>query len=409
MNEVKNKRIIKFVTVIMLLATLILPTDMLTNVAQAATKPSIDTKITIGTGSIVGNFDYYSKDDDRYSLTVSSPVKKATYSFTSSNTKIVTVKASGTNAYLTGIKAGTATITCNQKLSGKTTKVGTCKVTVVNSTLYKQDSIPELPLGTGTLPSAIEINKRNNNATYTFTSDSKNFSMKETSKVFDGMNFIQHSFTAKAAGTYTVTVKETYNKVTRTLGKLKFIVKKATVSAESTIDLGSNIWAFELINNYRIDGDYLFDYDDESIVEGYVEDSTVYLKGKKVGTTNINIYENTTKADKSKLIGTCKLTVKEVVLENLICDFDETEAYIGGDPIEFYVEKEPYNFPGTINVTSSDTSVATVASVDEDGTFEVTPVGAGTTTITITCGDKTKTQDITISANSDESEDDYED
>ncbi len=409
MNEVKSKRIIKLLVVVMLLAALILPTNMLTNVVQAATKPSINTTITIGTGSIVGNFDYYSKTEDKYSLSVSSPVKNATYSFTSSNTKIVTVKASGTNAYLTGIKAGTATITCNQKLSGKTTKVGTCKVTVVNSSLYKQDSIPELPLGTGMLPEAIEINTRNNDATYTFTSDNKNFSIKETIKVFDGMNFINHSFTAKAAGTYTVTVKETYNKVTRTLGKLKYIVKKATVPANETIDLGANIDAYQLINNYRTDVKYFVVTEDENIISGNVENGVLYLTGKTVGTTNIKIYENTTKADQSKLIGTCKLTVKEVILENLICDFDETEAYIGGDPIEFYVEKEPYNFPGTINVTSSDTSVATVASVDEDGTFEVTPVGAGTTTITITCGDKTKTQDITISANSDESEDDYED
>lgn len=407
MNEVKNKRIIKLIVIMMLLATLILPADILTNVAQAATKPSIDTSITIGTGSIVGNFDFYSKADDKYSLTVSSPVKNATYSFTSSNTKIVTVKTSGTNAYLTGIKAGTATITCNQKLSGKTTKVGTCKVTVVNSSLYKQDYIPELPIGTGTLSEAIAIKNRNNDATYTFTSDNKNFSIKETIKVFDGMNFINHSFTAKAAGTYTVTVKETYNKVTRTLGKVKYIVKKATVSPEDTLDLGANKDVFELINNYRTDVKYYVVTENENIINLIVEDGALYLTGNAVGTTNIKVYENATKADKSKLIGNCKLTVKEVVLENLNCDFEETETYVNGDPIEFYVEKEPYNFPGAITATSSDTSVATVASANEDGTFKVTPVGAGTTTITITCGNITKTQSITVSENSDDENEDY--
>lgn len=401
MNAVKNNRIIKLLVSMMLLAALILPTELLANVAQAATKPSIETTKTIGAGSIVGNYDYYSRDDGKYSLDVSDPVKKATYSFTTSDKKIVTAKASGSQAYLTGVKAGTATITCNQKLNGKTTKVGTCKVTVVNSSLYKQDSIPELSLGTGMLTEAIAFDKRNNDATYTFTSDSKNFSIKETVSIFDGMTFIHHSFTAKAAGTYTVTVKETYNKVTRTLGKLKYIAKKATVYAEESIDLGANINAYELINNYRADVKYFFEAGDDGVTEGYVEDGIAYIKGIKAGTTTIKIYEDATKIDASKLIGTCKLTVKEVILSNLECEFYDTEAYVGGDPIEFRVEKDPFNAPGTVTVTSSDTSVATVSGLDEEGSCKITPVSAGTTTITITCGDITKTQTITVSATED--------
>jgi hypothetical protein len=394
MNAVKSIRISKFLVTVMLLVTLILPTEMLTNVAQAATKPSIETKMTIGTGSIVGAYDYYSKSNN-YVLGVSDTVKNATYSFTSSNTKVVTAKVSGSNAILTGIKAGTATITCNQKLNGKTTKVGTCKVTVLNSSLYSQDFIPELPLGTSAAREPVEFGNRNNDAIYTYTSDSGNFTMKESLKEFDDMYFISHTFTAKAPGTYTVTVKETYNKSTRTVGKLKYTVKKATVEKESTIDLGDDILGLELISNYRQDVNYFYSGDNEN-VEGYLQNDSVYLKAKSVGTTTIKIYEDATKADDSKLIGTCKITVKEVVLESLDYEFDETETNVGGDAIGLEVNKTPDNAPGTITVTSSNPSVATVSKLDEEGSCTITPVSAGTTTITITCGNITKTQIITV-------------
>jgi hypothetical protein len=394
MIEVKSNRFIKVFVVMMLLVALILPTEMLANVAQAATKPSIETKMTIGTGSIVGAYDYYSKSNN-YVLNVYDTVKNATYSFTSSNTKVVTAKASGTKAILTGVKAGTATITCNQKLNGKTIKVGICKVTVLSSSLYTQDFIPELPLGTSYAKQPIEFDNRNNDAIYTYTSDNKNFSMKENLKFFDGMYFISHTFTAKATGTYTITVKETYNKSTRTVGKLKYIVKKATVEKESTIDLGDDLLGLDLINNYREDVNYFFSGDNEN-VEGYLQYNSVYLKAKSVGTTTIKIYENATKADESKLIGTCKITIKEVVLESLDCEFDETETNVGGETIGFEVNKAPDNAPGTITVTSSDPSVATVSEVVEEGFGKITPVSAGTTTITINCGDITKTQTITV-------------
>lgn len=394
MNTVKSKRISKFLVAMLLLVSLILPAELLTNVAQAAAKPSIEAKMTIGTGSIVGAYDYYSKSYN-YSLSVNNTVKNATYSFTSSNAKVVTVKASGSKAILTGLKAGTATITCNQKLNGKTTKVGTCKVTVLNSSLYTQDSIPELPLGTSYAREPVEFANRNNNAVYTYTSDNKNFTMKESLSEFDDMYFIKHSFTAKAPGTYTVTVKETYNKTTRTVGKLKYIVKKATVEKQSTMDLGDDILGLDLISKYREDVNYFFSGDNDNI-EVHIQNKFGYLKAKGVGTTTIKIYEDATKADESKLIGTCTMTVKEVVLESIDCDFDETETNVGGEAIGFEVEKTPYNAPGTITVTSSNPSVATVSEVDEAGSGKITPVSAGTTTITITCGDITKTQTITV-------------
>lgn len=391
-----TNKLFKLLVLMLLLATFILPAGIVANSAQAAaTKPAVEAKMTIGTGSIVGNFDYYSKEEGKYSLDVSNPVKNATYSFTSSNAKVLTVKASGTKAYLTGVKAGTATITVNQKLSGKTTKVGTCAVTVKNSVVH-QDFVPELPLGASQSNEPLVFEYRNNDATYTYASSSKNFSMSETIKKFDGMNFISQSFTAKAPGTYTITVKETYNKSTRTVGTIKYTVKKATVSAESSVDLGDKVPAFDLINNCRTDVVYVFSSDDKEVLDITSEGDSVYLNGLKEGTANLKIYENTKVVDESKLIGTCKISVKKVKLENLNIDFDETEAYVGGDSVEFSVEKEPYNASEEIKVTSSNPDVAKVSELDEEGFGTVSPVTAGKTTITITCGDITKTQDITV-------------
>ncbi|WP_027627087.1 Ig-like domain-containing protein [Ruminiclostridium cellobioparum] len=396
MYAVKTNKLFKLLALMLLLAILVLPAGIVANTAQAAAKPSVEAKMTIGTGSIVGSFDFYSKEEGKYSLSVSDPVKNATYSFTSSNTKVLTVKASGTVAYLTGVKAGTATITVNQKLSGKTTKVGTCAVTVKNSVIH-QDFVPELPLGSSVASEPLEFEYRNNDAAYTYTSNSKNFSMSETIKKFDGMNFISQSFTAKAPGTYTITVKETYNKITRTVGTIKYTVKKATVSAEGSVDLGGDVWAFELLNNYRTDVPYYFTSDDKKVLDIVSDKNYISLKGLAEGTTTLKIYENAKAADESKLIGKCKITVKKVKLTDLYIDFDETEAYVGGDPIEFSVEKEPYNAFDEITVTSSNPNVAKVSELDEEGFGTVSPVSAGTTTITITCGDITKTQDITVS------------
>ncbi len=65
--------------------------------------------------------------NNTYKITIIGREKNATYTFKSSNKKIVTVSDTGT---IRGIKAGTATITVNSTIGKKTTKVGTLKVTV---------------------------------------------------------------------------------------------------------------------------------------------------------------------------------------------------------------------------------------------------------------------------------------
>ena len=87
--------------------------------------------------------------------------------------------------------------------------------------------------------------------------------------------------------------------------------------------------------------------------------------------------------------------------------FDEMEAYAGDDPVSVEVTKEPEDAYGTITVASSNPEIAAVSSIDEDGFFEVTPVSAGTATITITCGTVTKTQTFTVT-DEEGSDDEYD-
>ncbi|MGF7143422.1 hypothetical protein HNQ56_001845 [Anaerotaenia torta] len=396
----QRTKLLKVIVSFLLVMGLLLPSQLPAASVQAAAKTTIDSEMMIGTGSTWSEFGVYQKDA-KYVLEVSNPVKKATYSFKSSDEKVLKLKASGTKVYLTGLKKGSATITCSQKLNGKTTKVGTCKVTVVDPSLYAEE-YDGLPLGTAS-GMFIYYECRNNDATYTFTSSDKNFSMKEKVVKSELMNgyYPEQTYTAKKAGTYTVTVKETYNKKTRTVGKLKFVVKKASVAKEYGIDAGEIIGAFSLVNNARADVKYYFEADDTGVVIVKADGDGFILEAKKPGTATVKVYENASSAAKDKLIGSCKVTVKELKAEDLSCDLSSDETYVGDDAIILHVYKEPYNAPEAITVTSSDSSIAEVGELDEDGRVEITPVGEGTVKITITCGEITKTETITVYADED--------
>jgi hypothetical protein len=402
MKKQKNRLVCKALISIMLFALLFLPAELAANQAQAAEKPSITKEMTIGKGSIRGDSHFYSKSD-YYTLEVYNPVKKASYSFASSDKSVVTIMSKGTKAYLTGVKAGTANITCQQKLNGKTTKVGSCKVTVKNAKIFSE-TYDGLPLGTGERLLTFDDN-RNYDATYTFTSNSKDFTLKEIVKKEKGTTdsyMITQTYTAKKPGTYTVTVKETYNKKTTTVGKMEYIVKKATVIEKQTLYLGETAWAFYLINNYREDVDYFFDVSEGDIVEFYEEEGIIFVKAKKVGTATVKIYEDAKTPDDEKFIGSCNMTVKADTLESIETYFYSTKTYVGGDSIGFGVNKYPDIAPDVITVTSSNPKVATVSYYNADNYGEIKPVSKGTVTITVTCGKFTKTETITVYANEDE-------
>lgn len=408
MESQKRNQILKVIISFILLFTLVISSEFMMNKAEAAKKPSIEKSMTIGTGSTIYEFPVFIKDD-YYTLEVKNPVKKATYTFTTSNKSIVTVKTKGTKAYLTGVKAGKATITCNQKLNGKTTKVGTCKVTVKNCTasaeIYAYDG---LPVGKSDTFLVIQ-SYRNQDAKYTYTTDSKNLSVKEVVKKEEGSKNVYKVYqtvTAKKAGTYKVTVKETYNKKTRTVGEFKVLIEKARVSEETSLYSGESMLGFYLVEFSRYDVNYVFEAEDETILETYLDEGTVMIKGNAAGTTTLNIYEDAEKPDKSKLLGSCKVTVKELKAEELEFYFDDTEVSVG-ETIELVVYKYPDSAPEEIKVTSSDPSIASVDFGESSG--EIKAVKEGTVTITITCGEITRTQELVITAADDEYEDEYED
>jgi uncharacterized protein YjdB len=274
---------------------------------------------------------------------------------------------------------------------------------VENATVFSE-SYDGLAMGTNN-SILIYYGRRNCNATYTFTSDSKNFVMKEVIKEEPenkGLKIVSQTYTAKEPGTYKVTVKETYKKKTRVVGKAEFVVKKATVFEEYSLLEQESIGAFSLVQFSRADSEYYFGVEDTSILEySKTEDIGQLLIGKKAGTTTVKVYEGTTTADESKLIGTCKITVDKLKVESLDAYFYDTKTYVGGEPIEFEVYKEPENAPEKLTITSSSPAIATVSELDQDGVGKITPVSAGKVTITITCGEFTKTESITVYADED--------
>lgn len=123
------KNFFKKALVILLALVLAIPTVNGVEV-KAASKPTLSQKKkTIGLGS--------GSEYEPYSIRVENAVEGAKYVFKSKNKDVVTVKKAGTECYLTGVSTGTAKIQVKQKLDGKTTKIGTCKVTVVGA------SVPE--------------------------------------------------------------------------------------------------------------------------------------------------------------------------------------------------------------------------------------------------------------------------
>lgn len=114
---------------------------------QAASKPKLNkSSMTIPVGKIKKGVWWY-KDgidyDEAEALTVKNKQKGASYTFASSNTKVVKISKNG--GYLTGVSKGTATITCKQTYKNKTTVVGTCKVTVKDASVI--DKGADLTIG----------------------------------------------------------------------------------------------------------------------------------------------------------------------------------------------------------------------------------------------------------------------
>lgn len=322
-------------------------------IAEAAAKKTTisATTMTIPVGKM-GNKVYWNQNSWELSnaqkLAVKNPVKGATYQYTSSNTKVAKIAKNG--GYLTGLKAGSATITCTQTYKNKKTTVGKCKVTVKNAALSVSSYGNQFAVGNGgfnladyysALDSLFTITYRNPNATYTLTSSNADFSIKEVKydaskvkdvtdnkeyqdvlKSFIGSRYLYgYQFTAKKAGTYTVTVKETYNKKTKTLGNFKVEIKDTSIS-ESTKELyvGDYLGAFNLLDYAKENTKYYFDVKDTSVLSLNQDGSDLSFYANKAGTTEVTIREG---SEQGTLIGTVTITV----IEESSYDYDDFEDY----------------------------------------------------------------------------------
>lgn len=274
----------------------------------ASKKATLDrTSYTMSCGFLKPDMGIY-QTNQKYRINVNDANKKATYTFSSSNTKVLKVKASGTKCNLIGIKPGKATITCSQELNGIKTQVGTCKVTVVKASIIV--NYDKLCMGTDLIyfdnssNSVCEILYRNTNATYTYHTNSKNLTMTEVKQYLssDEETYIYaQKYTAKKAGTYTVTVKETVGRTTKKIGSFKVTVMEPEFAKKLKLSTGQ-YFAGDYIVQYPMNNDYNyysmqgdgFDLlDDDAVIAYKINESGDYsLCANKEGRVKINILES---------------------------------------------------------------------------------------------------------------------
>ncbi len=398
--------------------------------ADAATKKTVISEIemTIPVGKMTSSV-FWNKNsweiDGAKKLTVQNPIKGATYQYASSNSKVAAISKTG--GYVTGVKAGSATITCTQTLNGKKTTVGKCKITVKNADL-QTDDMNTFPVGSDSFDLAnyyssdfalYTIAYRNPNATYTFTSSSPDFTIKEvkytSSKIKDvtnnkeyqsvlksflGNRYIYgYQFTAKKEGTYTITVKETLNKKSKTVGSFKVEIK-ATGIAQANVDimLGEKYDVFGLLSYPKADTQYFFfinDYDEaapeNNALQLMNENGYLSLYGNKTGSAVVTIKEGT---EDGTLIGTVSINVIEVPCQSISMDKEYT-TYVG-DYFYIYFELDPWETTDKVTIESDDPEVLKVSYDEESLTWIYTPLKVGKANVTVKCGNQTAVSTVIV-------------
>lgn len=414
----------------LMIGSLVVP---VTAAEAAAKKTAISaTTMTIPVGKLNGKVywnDLPWERSNKGKLTVKNAVKGATYQFTSSNTKVAAISTSG--GYLTGVKAGNATITVTQTYQNKKTTVGTCKVTVKNASVTGSDYGNEFPIGDGIYDLSslynfteplYNIAYRNPDATYTLSTSSSDFSIKEVKydaskikavtdnkeyqdvlKEFIGDSyFYGYEFSAKKAGTYTITVKETYNKKTRTLGSLKAVVKQTSIT-EPKVDmlLGESYSSIYFISFAKPNTEYFFsvkNFDkenpDNNVVVVISNGSELSLKANKAGKAEVVVREG---SENGTVIGTVKISVKEVPCKKITLSAKEYKTYVGDFFFTQY-DLDPWNTTDKVTIKSDQPKILKVEYDKENNYWTYTPLAVGEAKVTITCGNQTAVCKVIVEA-----------
>lgn len=439
----KEKHFTSLIVSIIMLVISMLLINISTKESQAATKSKLDaSELEIGIGTYGNRYNEFNRKNDKYQISIDNPVKNAKYTFKSSNKKILTVKASGSKVYLTGIKAGKAIITCNQTIKNKTTIVGKCKVTVYSASI--NDVSASLPMGTGDLVSLFDepiicINNRIPDAKYTFDSGDSNLiikesestqyyaSLKDENSLWEtGSYFVIHqTYTAKKPGTYAVAVYETYKGKTKKVGVTEVIINDFEMHDNFVIPAGGTLSTYDIFANrklgmnYYLEGDgfdankinsesiiYITDYerdDDPGLftIDDLFDNQTIHCVNG--GTVKLKVLEGKNKKT-AKYIGSITIQVDE----NYISFGDNYYiTYIGEknfadrwlDCLDLDTASNVKS--DTISFTISDESILRIGesedAYDKYGyNWEIIPLKAGTTTIEAKCGDTISTCIVTV-------------
>lgn len=219
--------------------------------------------------------------NETYEVYVYDEKKNAKYTYSSSNKKVATVSKKGE---VTGRKPGKAKITVKETYKKKTKKIGTVTITVKAAVIAKLDEESKNVINqTGYWQSkkgkeeakwhlrvSTLVDYENEKATYkVYSSNTKRLKIKT-----DGT--IQ---AASGTGEVTLTVKETYQKKTKTIGKVKVKVVKPTL-AEKTLLLksGDKLYADKHI---KYKADFVYVWKNKTVTEEELKKDWERLAKKK--------------------------------------------------------------------------------------------------------------------------------
>ena len=292
-----------------------------------------------------------------------------TLTWSSSNTAIATVSSNGV---VTGVKAGTATITATSN-DGSGVKA-TCQVTVTNvavtSVALDQTTLSLVNGTTATLTATVSPD----NATdKTVTWSSSNTSVATVSN---------GTVTAKSVGTATITVKTVDGNKTATCSVTVKPVEVTSITLNKTsltlAKNGTETLTATIAPSNATDKTVTWSSEDTSIA---TVDSNGNVEAKAVGTTTI-------KAEAGGLYATCTVTVTPVLISNITLD----NVSISGRYPEIGSIKatvSPSNADNktlTWSISNTDIATITVNSVNSHNA-NVNFKKKGTTTITVTAND----------------------
>lgn len=245
----------------------------------------------VGTNTLIAKAEKTYADCDNKIIAVNqttnifiiSDKKNVKYTYSSSNKKVATVSKKGK---VTGRKPGKAKITVKQTYKKKTKKIGTIPITVKAASIFKLDEEESQVVNqTGYWESKAGkeeakwhfsvsslVDYENKKATYkVYSSNTKRLKIKT-----DGT--IQ---AASGTGEVTLTVKETYQKKTKTVGKVKVkVVKPALTKKTILLKSGEQFEADKYIKNKL---DFLFVLKEEIVTEEEIQKDWEKLAKKKEG------------------------------------------------------------------------------------------------------------------------------